>query len=280
MAIEFILIPVTLIVLTIAAYSDLKTREVPDWLNFSFLFAVFGIRALFSLENGWSVLLAGILGFAVCFILACLFYYTKQWGGGDSKLLMGMGAALGISYPLSDESLTLLWFFLAVLFIGSLWGLIWMVVKAYPQRKACENLALKYLAEHKTLHLSLAVLTLFLIIPVVYFPLLWPVLLFLLGLFYLFTFITSVEKTSFIHPIPLSRATEGDWLEEDVHHQGKCVMTAKTLEKEDLAKLKHLSISTIVIKEGVPFTPSFLASYLLILVGKDAFTLILSAVFT
>ncbi|MEK6901820.1 MAG: A24 family peptidase [Nanoarchaeota archaeon] len=280
MTIEWVLIPVTLIVLTIATYTDLKTREVPDWLNYGFLFAVFGIRAIFSLENGWSVLLAGILGFALCFILACLFYYTKQWGGGDSKLLMGMGAALGISYPLTNESFTLLWFFLAVLFIGSFWGLIWMIFKAYPQRKACKNLALKYCAGHKTLHFSLALLTVLFIIPIVYFPLLWPLLLFPLGLFYLFVFITSVEKTSFIHAIPLSKATEGDWLVEDVHHLGKCILTAKTLEKEDLIKLKHLAISTIVIKEGVPFTPSFLASYMLILLGKDAFTLILSAFFT
>ena len=280
MTLELILIPLTLIALAIAAYTDIKTREVPDWLNYSFLFAVLGIRAIFSLERGWSIFLAGILGFAVCFILACLFYYTKQWGGGDSKLLMGMGAVLGISYPLTNESLTLLWFFLAVLFIGSFWGILWMILKAYPQRKACRTLAQKYLVVHKTLHLSLVILTVFLVIPVVYFLPLWPLLFFPLGMFYLFVFITSVEKTSFIHPIPLSKVTEGDWLAEDVHHKGTCVMPAKTLEKEDIAKLKHLAISTIIVKEGVPFTPSFLASYVLILLGKDFFTLILSALFT
>ena len=39
MVLDVILIILALIVLLIASYTDLKTREVPDWLNYSLIFS-------------------------------------------------------------------------------------------------------------------------------------------------------------------------------------------------------------------------------------------------
>ena len=49
MVLDVILIVVSLIVLITASYSDLKTREVPDLLNYGLIFAALGIRAIFSI---------------------------------------------------------------------------------------------------------------------------------------------------------------------------------------------------------------------------------------
>ena len=132
---SIILITITFIVLLIASYIDIRTREVPDWLNYGLIFTAFGIRTIYSFELGWTILLSGILGFIVCLGLAFLFYYTNQWGGGDSKLLMGMGAIIGITYPFDASSWNLLFFFLALLFLGAIYGLIFMIGIAIKKRK-------------------------------------------------------------------------------------------------------------------------------------------------
>ena len=60
---DIILIIITFIVLLVASYTDIRTREVPDWLNYGLIFAAFGIRIIFSFEYGWEIILSGILGF-------------------------------------------------------------------------------------------------------------------------------------------------------------------------------------------------------------------------
>ena len=99
---QLILIVIATLYLSVASYTDLKKREVPDWLNFSLIFSALGLRSIFSFEYGWSLLLDGILGLLVCLGIAYLFYYTNQWGGGDSKLLIGMGAIIGLGFNLQN----------------------------------------------------------------------------------------------------------------------------------------------------------------------------------
>ena len=43
-------------------------------------------------------LLYSLITFGAFFDIGLIMYYTKQWGGGDSKLLMGLGALLPL-YP-------------------------------------------------------------------------------------------------------------------------------------------------------------------------------------
>ena len=74
---SIILITITFIVLLIASYIDIRTREVPDWLNYGLIFTAFGIRIIYSFSLGWEIILSGILGFIVCLGLAFLFYYTN-----------------------------------------------------------------------------------------------------------------------------------------------------------------------------------------------------------
>src|SRR3989344_3227915 len=133
---DVLLVTVVLIVLACASYTDLRTKEVPDWLSYGFIVAALGIRGIYSFQNGGQIIVSGLLGFAAFYLLALLFYYTHQWGGGDSKLLMGMGAALGISYPFTEVSFTLLWFFLLLLFSGAIYGMVWLGVIAV-QRRNC-----------------------------------------------------------------------------------------------------------------------------------------------
>ena len=51
------------------------------------------------------------------------------------------------------------------------------------------------------------------------------------------------------------------------------MMRKKTLESKDIFKLKKLhsegKIKEVLIKEGIPFIPSFLFAYLMLVFGKE-----------
>ncbi len=277
---DIILIIITFIVLLVASYTDIRTREVPDWLNYGLIFAAFGIRIIFSFEYGWEIILSGILGFIVCLALAFLFYYSSQWGGGDSKLLMGMGAVIGITYPFDNTSWNLLFFFLALLFLGAIYGLIFMVIIAFKKRKIFRRKFINSIKSKKKLHLFLLILTVIFVIISLIKTFIWPLIIFPLGMFYLFVFVNTVEKACFFKKIRPDKLTEGDWLVEDVRYKKRTIMEAKTLEKEDVWKLRFMErekkIKQVLIKEGVPFVPSFLFAYLLLVFGSKVFAWILS----
>src|SRR3989344_7002336 len=128
MVMDVILYSVAFVALAVASYHDWKTREVADWLSYALLGSALGLRLLFSVAySDWMILVSGLAGFAVFFLLGCAFYYSGQWGGGDSKLLMGVGAILGLDLTFSGIPLIAV-YFLFSLFSGAGYGLVWIIV--------------------------------------------------------------------------------------------------------------------------------------------------------
>ena len=199
---EFLLMIFILLVLVIASYTDLKTKEVPDWLSYGFLFAVLGIRAIFSVQEGWIFLLSGLLGFAVFYLLALLFYYSHQWGGGDSKLLMGMGAALGISYPFNETSFTPLWFLLLLLVGGALYGMVWLGVVAIKRRNCLFPELRSLLGNHSKIHLGIGFGSLFFLGASFVVNSLLLIVVLLAFLYYLLLFLVAIQNRE---PNPMPR---------------------------------------------------------------------------
>jgi len=283
MVLDVILITIAIIVLLISSYTDIKTKEVPDWLNYGLIFAALGIRVIFSFSLGWEILVSGLLGFGIFFLLALFFYHTNQWGGGDSKLLMGMGAVIGIDLPLQSSSLNLCWFYLALLFLGSIYGLIWMSIVAFKKRHLFLMKIRKKLAKRKTIHyLTVLFLLIIILLGFLIHPLLF-ILLFPPLIYYLLIFVNAVESGCFLANVKVEHLTEGDWLEEDIFIDGKKVLSKKTLTKIDLDKLNQLrknkKLDYVTIKEGIPFIPSFLFAYLLIVFGSGVFSWLLGKLF-
>ena len=266
---EIILMVLTFLVLAYASYTDLKTTEVPDWLNFGFIGLVLGIRVIFSFSQGFTILLSGILGLVVFFIIACGLYYTHQWGGGDSKLLMGMGAAIGITYPFTQSSFQMLWFFLALLFMGALYGLFWMFVIAVRKKDLFINRFQTLLQGNKRAHYGVSSFSILIVLLSIKIPALLILGIFPMAAFYLFLFVNSVEKSCFFKRIDPSKLREGDWLAERII-VGKNKVIRKTLQNSDIALLRELKqkkkLNTVLIKEGIPFIPSFLLAYIVLIV--------------
>ncbi len=216
MLFDVILGVVALLFLLVSSYSDLRSREVPDLLSYGLIFTALGLRGIFSFYQGWEVLLSGVFGFSLMFLIGWLLYKTNLWGGGDSKLLMGVGAVIGISYPFSPSSLTLLWFFVALLFLGSIYGFIWIVALSVSKWSRFRPLFVERLQTYRKAHLVLGSFSAAVLgISVVSHPL-WLLLLFPLAIFYLFLFVTTIEDHCFVKRISPLKLTEGDWLDEEV----------------------------------------------------------------
>ena len=90
MAAMIFLIP--LLLLVIAMIFDYRTREIPDWISLG-LVGVAIVAAIIGWEGirWWMVLSGGMLGLLV----GSLLFHYAEFGGGDAKLIIGIGSILG-----------------------------------------------------------------------------------------------------------------------------------------------------------------------------------------
>ena len=89
---DVLILIVPVVLLLIATWCDLRTREIPDWISVALV--LIGITAAGFSWGGvqwWTVLSGLLLGFLIGL---ALFRFAK-FGGGDAKLIAGIGAILG-----------------------------------------------------------------------------------------------------------------------------------------------------------------------------------------
>lgn len=258
---------ITVLVLLIGSYTDLKTREVPDWLSFAAIIAALGTRLIFSVwESNPSYIIEGMMGFAAFFILACTLYYLGQWGGGDSKMLMAIGALIGLKLEVTHF---MVGFIVNLLFVGGVYGLFWSLGLALVHWKGVHKELQKF---HKIKQVQvLRIITYIAAVLIICLAFVFPsnawVLIILsatfMALFHLWLLIRAVEKSGMIKRRAVGKLTEGDWVVKETRHRGKYICGPKDLglTKIQIAKLKKYKIRSILIKEGIPFIPSFLITY-------------------
>jgi len=276
MIVDIILLSIAFVALVIASITDLKTREVPDWLNYSVIFMAVGIRGIYSLATfNYMYLIYGLIGLGIFIGIAYAMHYTGQWGGGDAKMIMGLGAVIGL--PLSFEHFPLLAvFFINILIAGAVYGLLWIIGLAIRHRRQIIKEFKKYIStgRMRLLRWFVRILCLAMLIVVVLFTrdiftrlLLIIVVILIFALFYLSMFVKVVEKvTMYVHVAP-EKLTEGDWIAKDYYDNKKRICGPKDLgvDKKQIKKLiamkKKGRIKKIKIKLGIPFVPSFLIGY-------------------
>jgi Flp pilus assembly protein protease CpaA len=268
------------VLLAVGAYTDIRWREVPDWLNFAALAAGLGTRLIFTAVTGdWSIIIAGLLGFGIALVIAYAMFYLGQWGGGDSKMLLALGVLLGFQPSLSSYGVA---FFINTLFVGAVYGILWSIGLAIANWRKFHNefvklqsmpharwgirgaflLALILIAISFTLQvqLQLSLVVMALCVP----------LIVMLGIM-----IKSVENGCMIRRVPPTVLTEGDWVVKDVIVGGKRIAGPSDLGvsipqiKKLVDLMRRHKLKTVLLKEGIPFVPSFfLAFVVMLLVGN------------
>ena len=266
-----------------ASIFDIKTREIPDWLNFSLLTILLFVFACASLlQKDVKIFLFSLLGLAISYALSNLMYYGKIFGGGDAKLLIALGPLMFSSSPLhlfnvivvNIPNVFILTFFINLLFIASIYGLVWAMAILITNRK---NVKIDLKQKQFKFFLLLCVLLFFfnisfvgLSITFLYLALLSLVLPFLFML-------VKIADDLMVKSISVKSAREGDLLVNNItvkiRKRGKLTkkvikQTWEGLSDKDIKLLKKAGIKKIKIKYGMPFAPVFFLALIASLFGN------------
>src|SRR3989338_6853087 len=215
--------------LVIGSYTDFKTREVPDWFSYGLIFAGVFLHGVYSAVIwSWTPLLYSLFGLGIGIGIALAMFYLGQWGGGDSKMMMALGAIIEKEFS-----------------------------RIYHEKK---NIFLRRI---------LVIAAIILIIFSLFLPLSLKIYLIVLIMvifasYLLYIFAKSIEKCCMIKKVNHSVLTEGDWIAKDVVVRKKRICGPKDLgiSLEQIEKLKKLHVKEVLVKEGIPFVPSFLIAFL------------------
>jgi len=269
--IDYFLIIVALVWIIFASVSDLKKREVPNWLSFSLIAFAFAYSGFFALYNQdlWFFL-SGLIGLIVFIGIGYGFYYVRVFAGGDAKLLMALGAVL----PVSSSLILNLWISLAFIFLllvsGSIYGIIWSSVLAARNREKFSLEFRKHLKKNKKI-INLSFIAAILLLIMFFFAYIYYqefASLFIFAMImvilfpFLFTYAKSIEESCMIVFVETGKLTEGDWLYEKVKVGRKTIRPYwEGLSQEEL-KILRKKKGKVKIKQGIPFVPAFFFAFI------------------
>lgn len=209
---------------SLAGFYDLRTTEIPDWNSLSMIFLGLGLNLFRSLwtSNPVYFFQSASVGTAF-FVFGFLMYMGGQWGGGDAKILTGVGTLLP-SLPAFAPAETLLPFpfsiFVNLFFVGT----VYIVVYAFSYAFFNEDIVRQFVnllkKEKKSLLVFLLVISLLSILPSFVFPGRFSLLFLLLipaalAIFLLGKFLKIVEDVGFIREVDSEELEAGDMLAEE-----------------------------------------------------------------
>ncbi len=274
--IEVFLLGIAILWLIFASISDLKTHEVPDWLSYSLIIIGF-VCSIFKsiIFNNIAFFFYSLFAFSLFFLISLLLYYTKQWGGGDVKLLIGLVTLFPV-YP--EELLNyfnpnlqipfILILILNLILFGALYSLIYGVYLLIKNK-------INFLNELKKSKLNkFYILTpfLFLIISILIKDLVLKVMMLSFGLIILLTqflliYVRIIEDKCMFKKISINKLTEGDWITENIYSKKTLIYNKNSpgVTKNEIALIKKIK-EYVTIKEGIPFIPTFLIAFIITII--------------
>ncbi len=256
-----------------ASVSDLKKREVANWLSFSLIIFAMGFRFFYSLffsdglsfEN-FQFFYQGLIGLGIFFILGNAFYYGRVFAGGDAKLLIALGAILPFYNNLFDNLIVFATFLILFLFSGMIYGLLWSLFLCLRHfndfKKSYKKLFLKY---KKIFYVSLIIGLLFILtgfLEVIFFS--YGLFLIIIPLLYFYA--KAIDEASMIKEVEVSDLTEGDWLYKEIKLGNKKLKPNwEGLNKKDIEQIKK-EYKMVKIRQGIPYIPVFLISFFILII--------------
>ena len=257
-----------------AVLSDIKTNEIPDWLNVSLVIFALGARFFYGLfvgdgsaESGidFAWFYQGLIGLGVFFILGNVLYLGRMFAGGDAKLMMALGAVLPLTPSFMENIDIAIVFFVLFVFVGAVYGILSTGVLAFSNRKKFVKGFKKLFKKHKNKIYGAGFFALFLMaigfseINFFYFG----IFVFVLPYFYLTARV--VDEYFMVKKVSPGKLQEGDWLYKEVAigKRKKLKPSWEGLSKKDIEKLKKRG-KKVWIRSGIPFSPVFLVSFMVL----------------
>ena len=257
-----------LIWIIFATIQDIKTREIANWINFSLIVFALGFRFFYSLFfiGDFNFFYQGLFGLAIFFVIGNLLYHGKMFAGGDAKLLIALGAILPISGNFYDNLETFFLFMVIFLFTGAFYSIIVSAILCIKNYGKFKKEFKKQLKHYKKIIGFIILLDILILI--IFFNNYDILFIFLAVLIfispYLVIYAKSVDEVAMIKNIETKKLREGDWLYKNVKVRGKTIKAKwEGLTKDEILLLRKIH-RKVLIREGVPFTPVFLISFLIL----------------
>ena len=254
---QLFLFGITLIAIIFATISDLKTFEIPDAI--SYFLIIFGISAqiiLATTSQSLQPINALLISLAIASAIAIPLFLLGQWGGGDTKLLLGIAAVLPTFHTTSLPFI--LTFTFNLFLFGGLYSIL--IMSYLPIKHWKKLIELSPLSKRL---LILTALTSFLpfILQNIFFILI-PIIA---GGITITNLALVLQKHFFIKKIHPSKLTEGDWITNDLKVGNKTIYKVRKIGvlDKDIQKIQKYYKKSIEIKTGIAFGPSFLFSILI-----------------
>ncbi len=254
---QLFLFGLTVVAIILATISDLKTFEIPD--SISYFLIIFGISAQIILavtSQSFQPITALLISLVIASAIAIPLFLLGQWGGGDTKLLLGVAAMIPTFHT------TVLPFILTFTFnLFLLGGAYAILIMVYISAKNWKRLV-KISPLVETL---LIITTVSLILPFFLKNILFIFLPLLAGGITITHLALILQKHFFIKKIHPSQLTEGDWITKDLKIGKQTIYKVRKIGviEKDIRKIQRNYKKSIEIKTGIAFGPSFLFSILI-----------------
>ncbi len=254
---QLFLFGVTLIAVIFATISDLKTFEIPD--SISYFLILFGISAQVILaftSQSLQPINALLISLAIAGAIAIPLFLFGQWGGGDTKLLLGIAAMLPTFHT------TVLPFILTFTFnlflLGGVYAILIMVYLSIKHWKKIEKIS--PVSKKLLLATILTILLLFLAQNIFFI-----IISILIAGITITNLAMVLQKHFFVKKIKPSQLTEGDWITKDLKVGNRTIYKVRKIGvlNKDIQKIQKYYKKSVEIKTGIAFGPSFLFSLLI-----------------
>lgn len=236
--------------LGVASLVDLKKKEVPDALSFSFLWIGLIYLIFLGISSFDFLFLYGIFYCSV-FILANFLYYGNLFGGGDYKLMLALIPFI-LNFGLS--------FFFNFFLVASIYGFSWAILLFIKNHR---KINIRKEINKEFFIFSFLAFSFFILFLIFSFRFVFS--FFWLSLFVLFLpliyLLIKLADQSLIKFKQTSKLEEGDLLANSIKIKNKIIKQGQ-LGKKEIELLSRFR-KKVRIKEGIPFVPVFFFTYLI-----------------
>ena len=265
--IEIIFLSVFAVIwLVFASVQDLKTRMISNWISFSMIVFVLGFRFFYSLFNeSFAFFYQGLIGLGIFFLLGNLLYYGRMFAGGDAKLMIALGVILPFSESLLINLKIFSMFFILFLFVGAFYGITWSVFLSLKNFKIFKKEFSRKLNKNKKI-IYYSTFFAIILIALGFFEILFFYFGILLFIFpYLYFYAKAIDDSCLVKKTKTSDLEEGDWLYNNLKI-GKEILKPNW-EGLNVNEIKRIQkkYKEIKIRQGIPFVPVFLISFLILI---------------
>lgn len=260
------LVVLALVWLIFASIQDLKKREVANWLNFSLIIFALGFRIFHSLfTNDFNFLYQGLFGLAVFFAIGNFLYYGRMFAGGDAKLMIALGAIIPFSESFSTNSILFASFFLVFMFVGGFYGMGWSLYLPFNNIKGYKEDFSRLFKQNRRINLFLMFVGILIMALGFYESSLFYIGIFFFVLPYLYVHARAVDESCLVREVKPNELVEGDWLFKSIKIGNKTIKAKwEGLTEEQIKAIKKRK-NKVKIRQGIPFVPVFLMSFLIML---------------